>query len=890
MKDLNKEQILFIAVLLILGVLTYFRVGDMVKSRRVPRAKGTLEVESLPPCPEIQFVDTDGAFSAGEGRNIFAPPRDWLPLDPLLLEAPPQLTLTVVAPLPEPGLGPKHFDQYHVLPGKQLEAPEEAEAVEGETNEEEEGTIGVGAFEIETKPEDAFEDPDAAFLPIYDWIKLDGQLSRVFGYIKNEDKYALGKNREPIRFAQVAKRTGNILGTYEYTRDRIDDFGFADTVVNRIELAICDLRFNAGNLVVIHAKARWCLALREEDPKAVDYAVDLVERAIALDPLSRESYKLLADIYEIALDRERELRVLHRAIEQNLNAPGVYVRYGRLLQRFGMNDAALKAFLQAEEIKPYFAESRVARAELDYGQGLYPEALDLFDRARRSATWDVDLGMRVFLGKARVLLAMNDLTGATIEVQRALTDGKENGETWNLKGAVALAKGELDDAEDAFRRAGELDPGHYRYRYNMGDLLFKRGLLEEAVRKFEETILLDPYHSCRPTAARGFVNEYRGEDSLASSDYELAVQVDPLDFYALYLLGRNQRKQGDLETAMTTLKRALRLNGRMREILGELGHARLLAGQDEDAAFYFDEYLKRGEEDFRVDYLYGLALLNLKRFGEAVSLFERSLALSGGQPDPYNGIAYARYIEGEVDAALDAFNEVIRTFEEEDTDPRHVYARRWRDRIEVHRRMSQWIDGFQRKQVKNDWTLQQRSGPKISLISNRIIIQGNQRPDQPDEHTAIKRVLAKGGTFRILEADTVSLEGNQAMNGIFIGSYIRRGNQEAQVRVEVTLAVDAGGNLVYNIVDKNDTVVEWERLDHEKIEQDAPVRLGIELVDYENGVVRLTADGNSLLGRELIVKSLRKNTRPLTLGVFAAAAGGRKVQVGLDEVRIVVQN
>ena len=128
------------------------------------------------------------------------------------------------------------------------------------------------------------------------------------------------------------------------------------------------------------------------------------------------------------------------------------------------------------------------------------------------------------------------------------------------------------------------------------------------------------------------------------------------------------------------------------------------------------------------------------------------------------------------------------------------------------------------------------------------------------------------------------------MNGIFIGSYIRRGNQEAQVRVEVTLAVDAGGNLVYNIVDKNDTVVEWERLDHEKIEQDAPVRLGIELVDYENGVVRLTADGNSLLGQELIVKSLRKNTRPLTLGVFAAAAGGRKVQVGLDEVRIVVQN
>ncbi|MBU0754128.1 MAG: tetratricopeptide repeat protein, partial [Planctomycetes bacterium] len=375
----------------------------------------------------------------------------------------------------------------------------------------------------------------------------------------------------------------------------------------------------------------------------------------------------------------------------------------------------------------------------------------------------------------------------------------------------------------------------------------------------------------------------------ASSAYESAIRVDPEDYYAQYLWGRNLRQRGDPAAAIETLKYALQLNDQMVEILGELGYASMLAGRDEDAIFYFEEYRKRAGGDFRLLYLHGLALLKQNRIDESIVLFRESAALAGDHPDPDNGLAYALHARGEIDEALAAFARVIRRFERNANDPRYTYAEQWMARVEEHRRKSQWIDGFERKTIKNAWDLQQRSGPKIDLVKNRILIQGVQRQEQPDTRTALRREIP-GTTFRIFEADLSMGETNQARCGIYLGLYINRGAQGALTKAEVILALDMNGALVYQVVDKGNVIVEWQELPREKVLPNTPVRLSIEVVDYEEGRLRLYADGEPVLAEDLEVKSLKKGSRSLQLGIFAAAPGSRKVDVTADNARIVVRN
>ncbi|MHC4945559.1 MAG: tetratricopeptide repeat protein [Planctomycetota bacterium] len=896
MKALNKEQILFIIALVILGAMAYFRMENRYRHKSVPTSRRDMEVTAPLPCAEIQFADASMNFFSREGRNLFAPPRDWLPLENLILDLPPALELQAVAPFTTPSLGAGHFKVYYQLPQEipfQEEDEAQAEAEESGFLVNESGSIDSEAMDLDSATDEF--DAEAELKARYDWLQLKGH-SRIYGRILNDNKYDLVDNRESVRFEQVAFKTGKAFGIHVYERERIDDLGFAETVVNRIELAIRRISFHAGNLKKIHEQARWCFSLRGQDERAMDYAVRLARRAIDLDPLSKESYCLLADIQEQNLDFENAVKTLRSAIDRQLNAPGIYFRYGRWLRRYGMDDSAEDAFLQAEKIEPEFADALEARAGLYYDREAYEEALSLYEQAWRSPSRKPERKLQLLLGEARCLLALNRLDEAANKVQRALNLESDQGAAWNVKGAVSMARGDLISAEEAFREAASLSPDQGEYITNLGCVLLEQGAVQgsrerirDAIRKFEEAADVDPYASARAVASKGFAHECLGEDEEASSAYERAIQIDPEDYYGLYLWGRNLRKHGDSGAAIDSLKYALQRNNKMAEILGELGYASLQAGRDQDAAFYFEEYEKRASAGFRILYLHGLALLKQNRINEAIARLRASVALAGDAPDPYNGLAYALHAMNEIEETLASFSRVVRSFDRESTDVRYEYAQRWMTRIEEHRRKSQWLDAFQRKTIKNDWNLQQRAGAKISLIQNQVVIQGTQRQEQPDERTALRREVS-GKIFRVFEADVTSLEGNQARVGIFLGLYISRGVQGMLTKAEVTLALEPNGGMVCKVVDKSQTAMEWVPIELERLPLGEPVRLGIEVIDYDEGRLRLLVNGEPVLDQDVVVKSLKKCSRSLMLGVFTSAPGSRKVHATADNVRVVVRN
>ncbi len=891
MNRINKEQILFLLTLVVLGVMVYFRYNDQVSRSRVPKS-GTYAWTPINECPDVRFLGEEDEYYSSAGRNVFMPPQDWTPLAPLRLESPPLLELLPVWPYPEPSLSEEFYEVYALpLPGvshagEETAEGEEVPAEESEPNETDgaASAVRVDLAEIEEK------DPLEALKTQYDWIKLSGQRQPIFGQVLNQDKFSLLKSgsTDSIRLKRLIVRSGKWAEIFDYERDRIEEFGFAATVTNLFQQEKMKIIPNATNIAKMQELARWCIDKLDEDPEAVAYAVEMARMAIDQDPLLGRSHLLLADIYETAFDLENELLALRKALECTIREPGIHVRYGRILERYGLDDAAEDAYKEGLRIRPGDAESLMTLGDLQIEHGECKDALYNYEEALRSPTLTSDMKAEALIRRGRGLLALNRIPDALQEAGRAIHFDDEEPEAWNLKGSVAFAGRDLEGAQEAFRKALEIAPDNARFLANLGVLLLRRGETESAIQLFAESAALDPFHACRVLASTGFVWEMLGEIEKARASYSAAVEVEPDNVYALYLLGRFQRRMGESDEAEKTLKRVLRIRGRMGSVLGELGYACLCEGKYEDADFYFKELLKKREKkDYRILFLQGIACLRLGKSGEAERYFSEAAASAGGgqNPELLNGLAVAAYNQNRVDDSMSHLARVIRLFPEESQDPDYLFAQRSRSAIETHRLKSQWIDRFKRKEIKNEWEKVQRYGPLVFMSRNRVHFRGVQKQGMEGDMTQLRRVLP-GKEFRAFEAELMTGEEHQGIMGIFIGTYMRTSASQNLPQAEIRLGIDHEGRLLYRIVDQNKLVEDWQEVEGRVFEKDVPVKLGFEVVDYEKGIIRLLADDGPVLN-DRIVKKLRKIQRPVTLGIFGVASGGRKVDFTTGYVRMV---
>jgi hypothetical protein len=65
---------------------------------------------------------------------------------------------------------------------------------------------------------------------------------------------------------------------------------------------------------------------------------------------------------------------------------------------------------------------------------------------------------------------------------------------WYALGAAALAKGELESAEAAFRRAVEMDPEHANALYRLGEFVQRTGRGQEAAELYRRALGANPGH------------------------------------------------------------------------------------------------------------------------------------------------------------------------------------------------------------------------------------------------------------------------------------------------------------------------------------------------------------------------------------------------------------
>lgn len=885
--DGRREQFLFLGTLLLAGLLSWMKLGDSYTSTRSPRA-GTLPAESIDAPAALHLGALDERLTGRREESIFAPPRELLPLDPLVLPEVPLPLLSVRRPAVQPSLAGAHAQAYRIAADQlgSLDLEQGAIDLGDGWLDDSSGAGDAGAGSPDVVPDDA----EPGLLEArYDWVARDDGSPRLYGSILNPQPIGLaGRPGEDLLFQQVSAATGSPLGVaFTIARAEVIEFGLAQTFENKYRIRSAQLGSGSGSAAQRRALALEMLSRADTESRALEFAEAEAVLALAASPADAAPARLLAAVRRKRLDLEGELAVYRDVQARGTADPALIAGYARLARRLGLTERAWELLDSGRTAGRPVAEIATLEGVLLMDVGRYAEALVALRGAETlpfSGPLEVLQKHDLLLNIGETLVAMGQPEAALREANRVLLDNPDHPRALLLLGAVEAARGRLVEASDAFGAAQLADPRSARAMTNAGIIAWRRGDGGGARRLFETAREVNPLDAIAPTLALGFLHEDAGELEAARDIYAEALELEPGNAEALYRLGRNQRRDGDPGGAVVTLREALRLAGPDVLLLLELGRASMERGRYEDAMRYMREAERLEPENGEVQWNLGLAALSS---GDTFSCREPlQRAIDAGHGGAHVALAISDYRRGDPESALDHLDEVGKAYAGSSDHPQAVYAVTEAARIRDNQAKWQWLDRFGRTSLQRGWTEHMWDGsPRVFLSEQGVSVAGRMERPREDERPGISRPV-DGRRFFAVQAE-LTPQGGETRCGVSLSHRQLRGAEGMLPKARLEIYVDTDGQVRLSVLDNFDTqILSGQAVTDAFVLPGETVMLGIERLDPVTGRFGFTLDGVPV-GPELELRSLRNFRNPFELLVWAEAAPGRSAEMDITLVRIV---
>jgi hypothetical protein len=145
---------------------------------------------------------------------------------------------------------------------------------------------------------------------------------------------------------------------------------------------------------------------------------------------------------------------------------------------------------------------------------------------RRRTSWIAAFSLAALAALAAVAAVPPNLA-KTIEAQRRLVaERPDDPAVHNDLGNLLLLASQPEEAEAAYRRAVELDPGKVSSLFNLGLVQQQQGELRDAYKNYRRVVNLEPGHAWAHYQM-GSLEERWGQDSKAIASYAEAFALDP---------------------------------------------------------------------------------------------------------------------------------------------------------------------------------------------------------------------------------------------------------------------------------------------------------------------------------------------------------------------------
>lgn len=430
------------------------------------------------------------------------------------------------------------------------------------------------------------------------------------------------QNEEIIRvFAQLIDgKTGNHVWSENFTTP-LSANGFFDTqdkiaeqVVEQIQVTLSDKsqsqvrRASTENTRALehYLAGREYLRL-PSSPETLEAAVAAFESAVAIDREYAEAYAGLCEahlgLYRLNFDSLRypiARDACIQAAEIDDGLPEVYLAMGTLYRYAGRYDEAELQLKKALEISPnssfvleelgrtYRSASRLTEAETTFQSAIVAEP----------RSWSAYKSMGNFLFR----------TGRYEEAlpyyRQVLVIRPDDTAGWNNFATAKLMLGEFDDANLAFNRIINDDPGRYSYQ-NYGNSLYYAGEYEKSVEIYRKALELND-------------QDYRVWQSIATSMLRAGASAEQVsDAYA---------------TSVELARKMLEINPDDPETLSVISVAYARSGKDELARESLRRLAEVGWENPNVSYFVALAYHLLNERTTAIRELERAVLMGFPMP------------------------------------------------------------------------------------------------------------------------------------------------------------------------------------------------------------------------------------------------------------------
>ena len=887
----RQEQAVLIASLALLGWMLWGTLGDGGRGRqREPR--GQAPEFTHHPAPEVGRALADERDPAALSRALFEAPRDTRPLPPLALEAPPLEPVAALRPPTGAGPEPRLFGAYLRRELAPMEVPGLFDEIAGD---------GDGEFTDELDFEEPLPWKDltpeermariSGYRRLYDWVRF---ADLKWGRIANQDRYRLAERRdEPFLFVEFDPATGmeRFPGQepIAYARERIEEFGFAETLANELELKrqAFGEQLTPGQLMPALAFADWCVEHRLDSPRALEVAEEFYRRSEEIANGDPAPALGLASCFEAGFRFERAFEIYRDlATGDHTDHPVVLARLARLEARFRLFDRAEEHLATAERFGRSSWEVQRAYGRFLLERGRATEAVEHLRIAHRFEPTSPEhknlrASIRAELGDA--LLATGDPDGALSAYSKSLqADETHQGAMAGVFSVHYLRGEELNGSASGLADAGAEGAG-FGLLLATGLVALGEGEWTAAREKLELAARSDPRRAYQAWRALSYLAEVTGFPEEALALAEQANRNDPTDVYSLIRLGRLLAQRDDIQGALEAFTAALDRELDLPDVLAAMGELSYQGGDHEAAERYLHRSITLDDSVAGIHVLRGLNRLDLGRAELAQESFELALGLERTHPVARNGLAWCAYALGDSTEAMTIYREVDDSRRQlAEGDPHRAYARAQIKRISDHEEKVVWTDRFEREQLKNAWLVEQSERVSVALVDGAVWIDGafpaSQRARLKREYNA--------GDFVSFEAVITVHPGTRVRAGLFVSleQFVRG---QYQVRSEVTLTRHHDGvcqtrfmrrgqdDLPYTDV----PVIEWAAGD--------PKVLRIERYgESKDTRFRLLVDGIPVI-QDVPVPTLGRTVGKLWVGVFAEGEPGRSVKIEIDDIEVV---
>jgi protein O-mannosyl-transferase len=215
------------------------------------------------------------------------------------------------------------------------------------------------------------------------------------------------------------------------------------------------------------------------------------------------------------------------------------------------------------------------------------------------------------------------------------------------------------NSEALWRHTLEVTENNPAAHNNLGNALYNKHQLEEAIRQYQEAIRLAPNYA-HAHHNLGVALHQKGQTDEAISQYRMALRFKPDYADARNNLGTALNEKGQIDEAIIQFLEAVRLKPDYAEGHNSLGAALHRKGQMDEAVTQFQEAIRVNPDHAEAHYNLGTAFYQQGRIAEASSQYQEALRLKPDRADAHNSLGGVLYLSGQMSEAIRQFQEAIR--------------------------------------------------------------------------------------------------------------------------------------------------------------------------------------------------------------------------------------